>query len=97
MVQIFSTAVKQVLEYGPSPCALSAITNATLKACDQLDGGEDGVVSRVDLSVLEAKVADLVGTKYDWAASSTAPAQKGKVTKKDLRLAYLCFNPNSVL
>jgi tannase len=63
-----SAVTEQTLDYAPSPYALSAIVNATIRACNRLDGREGGVVSRVDSCVLRVKVANLVGIKYKCSA-----------------------------
>lgn len=46
----------------PSPCEVDAFTEAAVKACDRLDGVEDGIISFPDHCKIKA--ADLVGKNY---------------------------------
>ena len=49
---LYSNVVEQTLNYYPPQCELEAILNATITACDPLDGLVDGVVARTDLCKL---------------------------------------------
>ncbi len=89
---IFAPVAEQTLGHVPAPCALEAIVNGTIAACDPLDGRTDGVVSRNDLCSLHFNISSLVGTAYSCAASGNLPAQKGKVSKKDIELAETLLN-----
>lgn len=69
---VFPATVSQTLDYYPPPCELDAIVNATISACDPLDGRTDGVVSRTDLCKLHFNLTDIVGTPYYCAATSSS-------------------------
>ncbi|OJJ98571.1 hypothetical protein ASPACDRAFT_122435 [Aspergillus aculeatus ATCC 16872] len=62
--------IEQTMDYYPPPCELSKIVNATIAACDALDGRTDGVVSRSDLCMLEFDLSSIVGESYYCAAQS---------------------------
>jgi len=68
---VFSSAVEQTLDYYPKPCALDKIVNATIKACDPLDGRTDGVVSRTDLCQLNFNLSSIIGESYYCAAETS--------------------------
>lgn len=61
---VFSSAVEQTLDYYPPPCELAKIVNATIAACDPLDGRTDGVVSRTDLCELHFNLSSIIGETY---------------------------------
>ncbi|KAL2845019.1 tannase and feruloyl esterase [Aspergillus pseudoustus] len=61
---VFSSAVEQTLDYYPPPCELDKIVNATIAACDPLDGRTDGVVSRTDLCKLNFDLKTIIGEPY---------------------------------
>ncbi|KAJ5756725.1 tannase and feruloyl esterase [Penicillium manginii] len=46
----------------PAPCEISAFTEAATRACDRLDGVEDGIISSPGLC--EIKASDFVGKNY---------------------------------
>lgn len=77
---LYSNFVEQTLDYYPPSCELDKIINATIAACDPLDGKTDGVVSRSDLCKLDFNMSTLVGTSYYCAASSgvTTELRKNK-------------------
>lgn len=56
--------------YYPGTCELELILNATIAACDPLDGKTDGVVARSDLCSTQFNVSSLLGKPYSCAASS---------------------------
>ncbi|CAL5869549.1 uncharacterized protein PFLUO_LOCUS3779 [Penicillium psychrofluorescens] len=68
---VFSSAVEKTLDYYPPPCALDKIINATIAACDPLDGRTDGVISRSDLCMLHFNLSSIIGEKYHCAAVSS--------------------------
>ncbi|KAI2932536.1 hypothetical protein CBS63078_1306 [Aspergillus niger] len=94
--------VEQTMNYYPPPCELELIVNATIAACDPLDGRADGVVARSDLCKLHFNYTSLIGAPYYCAASSggsslglgfskrqsmgSTPAQNGTVTKEAVEL-----------
>ncbi|KAL2798163.1 Tannase/feruloyl esterase [Aspergillus keveii] len=61
---VFSSAVEKTLDYYPPPCELDKIVNATIEACDPLDGRTDGVVSRTDLCKLNFDLKSIIGEPY---------------------------------
>lgn len=50
--------------YIAPPCEMSKIANATIAACDSLDGRVDGVVSRTDLCRLNFNLSSIIGESY---------------------------------
>lgn len=71
VLHVFSSAVEHIQDYYPPPCALDKIVNATISACDPLDGRTDGVVSRTDLCKLHFDLSSIVGEPYYCAGSSS--------------------------
>ncbi|RAH47408.1 tannase and feruloyl esterase [Aspergillus brunneoviolaceus CBS 621.78] len=68
---LFSAVVEQTLDYFPPPCELEKIVNATISACDPLDGRTDGVISRSDLCQLEFNLTSVIGESYYCAATTS--------------------------
>ncbi|KAJ5093768.1 Tannase/feruloyl esterase [Penicillium angulare] len=62
--------VEHTQDYYPSPCALAKIVNATIAACDPLDGRTDGVIARSDLCKLNFNLSSIIGEKYYCAAET---------------------------
>ncbi|CAN8096113.1 unnamed protein product [Discula destructiva] len=81
---LYSNVVEQTLGYYPPPCELQKIMNATIAACDGLDGKIDGVVSRTDLCRENYDISSTLGLPYSCAAASgrgaSTPAQNGTVS-----------------
>ncbi|KAL4958607.1 Tannase/feruloyl esterase, partial [Aspergillus stella-maris] len=50
---------------------LAKIVNATIAACDPLDGRKDGVISRSDLCQLEFNLTSVIGESYHCAAETS--------------------------
>ncbi|KAI1389637.1 tannase and feruloyl esterase [Hypoxylon trugodes] len=71
VLHVFSSAVETILDYLPPPCELAKIVNATIAACDPLDGRTDGVVSRTDLCQLNFDLNSIVGQSYYCAAKNS--------------------------
>lgn len=69
---VFSSEVEKTLDYYPPPCELSKIVNATIAACDPLDGRTDGVISRTDLCKLNFNLTSIIGEKYYCAAETSS-------------------------
>ncbi|GLA51228.1 hypothetical protein AnigIFM63604_007580 [Aspergillus niger] len=65
---LFSSVVEQTLDYYPPTCELEKIVNATIAACDPLDGRTDGVISRTDLCQLDFNLTSIIGEPYHCAA-----------------------------
>ncbi|PSR79516.1 putative tannase [Coniella lustricola] len=97
---LYSGVVEKTLDYYPPPCELEAIMNATILACDGLDGRLDGVVARTDLCTANFNINATLGLPYSCAASSggggfggagggatTTPAQVGNVTAEAIAVA----------
>lgn len=68
---VYPATVEQVMGYFPPPCALDKIVNATITACDPLDGRTDGVISRTDLCQLNFNLSSLIGESYYCAAETS--------------------------
>ncbi|KKY25018.1 putative tannase subunit [Phaeomoniella chlamydospora] len=68
---VFSSAVEHTLDYYPPPCEMDKIVNATIAACDSLDGRTDGVVSRTDLCMLNFNLSSIIGQSYYCAAENS--------------------------
>ncbi|KAL4762225.1 Tannase/feruloyl esterase [Aspergillus foveolatus] len=61
---LFPAEVEYTLDYYPPPCELAKIVNATIEACDPLDGRTDGVISRTDLCMLNFDLSSVIGESY---------------------------------
>lgn len=66
-------AMKEIGAY-PSPCELNAIRDAAVKACDGLDGIEDGVLALPD--ACKFKAAEVVGQKATCPDNTTVTISK---------------------
>ncbi|PYH97630.1 tannase and feruloyl esterase [Aspergillus ellipticus CBS 707.79] len=80
---VFPATVEQTIDYYPPPCELSKIVNATIAACDPLDGRTDGV-SYTSLGFGFDKRAEGSSTTYQ-------PAQNGTVTAEGVALAKAIY------
>ncbi|KAH8648441.1 tannase [Xylariales sp. PMI_506] len=97
---LYSDVVEQTLGYYPPPCELAAIVNATLKACDGLDGRVDGVVSRTDLCSLHYNISSTLGLEYycapqpalQFPPTPAFPEQSGSVTAEGIKVAQQILN-----
>ncbi|KAK7413124.1 hypothetical protein QQX98_008010 [Neonectria punicea] len=72
VLHVFSSMVEDTLGYYPPPCELDKIVNATIAACDPLDGRTDGVVSRTDLCKLGFDLKSVIGEPYYCAAQTAS-------------------------
>ncbi|WVF72293.1 hypothetical protein IAT40_007106 [Kwoniella sp. CBS 6097] len=70
VLHVYPAVVETIQNYFPQPCAIAKIVNATIEACDSLDGRSDGVVSRTDLCQLNFDLSSIIGQSYHCAASS---------------------------
>lgn len=68
---VYPSAVEHTQDYYPPPCELDKIVNATIAACDPLDGRTDGVISRTDLCKLRFNLTSIIGESYHCAAESS--------------------------
>ncbi|KAG9590651.1 tannase, partial [Aureobasidium melanogenum] len=69
---VYPATVEHTMDYYPPPCALAKIVNATIAACDPLDGRTDGVISRTDLCKLHFNLSSLIGESYYCAAETSS-------------------------
>jgi tannase len=60
----------QTIGHYPPSCVFDTVINATINACDKLDGKADGVISRSDLCFERFNVSSMIGKSYSCAASS---------------------------
>ncbi|KAH8658453.1 putative tannase [Xylariales sp. PMI_506] len=90
----YSNVVEKTLEYYPSACEFNKIVNATIAACDPLDGRTDGVISRSDLCMLNFNLTSIVGESYSCAAASdgSSPAEEGSVSAEGVAVAQEIYN-----
>lgn len=72
VLHVFSSTVEVVQNYFPTNCALAKIVNATIEACDPLDGRTDGVISRTDLCKINFNLTSIIGQSYACAAETTS-------------------------
>ncbi|KAL5328841.1 hypothetical protein ACEPPN_002349 [Leptodophora sp. 'Broadleaf-Isolate-01'] len=99
---LFSNVVEQTVGYFPPPCEFEAIVNATIAACDGMDGQVDGVVARTDLCKINYNPNVTIGTPYycaavtasvggfgkrQFGAPAATPEQNGTVTTKGVEVA----------
>ncbi|KAL1306768.1 hypothetical protein AAFC00_005431 [Neodothiora populina] len=81
MGEYYPQLVMNLLGYYPSACEFSAIVNATLAACDNLDGVVDGIISRPDICTFNiSSVAGKQVTCPD-GSSTTVSSAAVKVAK----------------
>ncbi|KAJ4290577.1 hypothetical protein N0V90_010794 [Kalmusia sp. IMI 367209] len=71
VLHVYPATIEHTMDYYPEPCALKKIVNATIEACDSLDGRTDGVISRTDLCMLNFNLSSIVGESYYCAAQSS--------------------------
>ncbi|TDZ32365.1 Tannase [Colletotrichum spinosum] len=83
VLHVFSSVVEHTLGYHPPPCELAKIVNATIAACDGLNGRADGVVSRTDLCKLTFDLSSVVGEPYHCAAKNSTSLGFGFNTRRD--------------
>jgi tannase len=71
VTHVLSSMVEMTLDYYPPPCEMTKIVNATIAACDPLDGRTDGVISRTDLCTLNFNLSSIIGESYYCAAQNS--------------------------
>jgi tannase len=97
---LVQNVVEKTLGYYPPPCEFAKIVNATIDACDAMDGLTDGVVSRSDLCKLNFNINSTIGLPYYCAASAATtgfgkrqfpsaatPVQNGTVSAEGVAVA----------
>lgn len=67
-----SVVTENTIGYIAPPCEMEKIANATIEACDPLDGRTDGVVSRTDLCRLNFNLSSIIGESYYCAAETAS-------------------------
>ncbi|KAH7371532.1 Tannase/feruloyl esterase [Pyrenochaeta sp. MPI-SDFR-AT-0127] len=72
VLHVYPATIEANMGYFPPPCALDKIVNATIAACDPLDGRTDGVISRTDLCMLSFNLSSLIGESYYCAAQTSS-------------------------
>ncbi|KAF2853397.1 tannase and feruloyl esterase [Plenodomus tracheiphilus IPT5] len=72
VLHVYPATIEHTMDYYPEPCALQKIVNATIAACDPLDGRTDGVISRTDLCKLNFNLSSLIGKSYYCAATTSS-------------------------
>ncbi|PSN75095.1 tannase and feruloyl esterase [Corynespora cassiicola Philippines] len=72
VLHVYPATIEKVNGYFPPPCALDKIVNATIAACDPLDGRTDGVISRTDLCKLNFNLSSIIGESYYCAAQTSS-------------------------
>ncbi|KAJ5913924.1 tannase and feruloyl esterase [Penicillium tannophilum] len=72
----------QTIGHYPPSCVFDTVINATINACDKLDGKVDGVISRSDLCLLRFNVSSMIGESYSCAASSESSLGLGYGKRK---------------
>jgi tannase len=71
VLHVFPATIEHTMDYYPPPCELDKIVNATIAACDPLDGRTDGVISRTDLCKLNFNLSSIIGESYYCAATTS--------------------------
>ncbi|KAH6660999.1 Tannase/feruloyl esterase [Truncatella angustata] len=91
---LYSNVVEQTLGYYPSTCEFDKIVNATIAACDPLDGRTDGVISRSDLCMLGFNLTSVIGETYSCAAAAdgSSPAEDGSVSAEGVAVAQAIYD-----
>ncbi|KAI0967012.1 Tannase/feruloyl esterase [Xylaria arbuscula] len=72
VLHVYPATIEHTLDYYPPTCALDKIVNATIAACDPLDGRTDGVISRTDLCKLNFNLTSIIGESYYCAAQDSS-------------------------
>ncbi|QSZ32378.1 hypothetical protein DSL72_001952 [Monilinia vaccinii-corymbosi] len=105
MAQYWPQFVMNVLGIYPSACELDGITAAAIKACDAIDGVEDGIVSAPDLCTFKAN--ETTGEEVTCPDGSIATISAGAAqvaqaswdgpTSDDGEFLWYGLNPSSPL
>ncbi|KAK4633714.1 Tannase [Fulvia fulva] len=69
---VYPATIEHAMDYYTPTCASDKIVNATIAACDPLDGRTNGVISRTDLCKLNFDLSSLVGGSYYCAATTSS-------------------------
>ena len=72
----------QTIGHYPPSCVFDTVINATINACDKLDGKVDGVISRSDLCIQKFNVSSMIGETYSCAESTSSSLGLGYGRRK---------------
>ncbi|KAJ5631117.1 uncharacterized protein N7484_011217 [Penicillium longicatenatum] len=103
---LFSAVVEQTKGYYPPPCEMEKIVNATIKACDPLDGRTDGLNFNLTSIIGEkyycaAETSTSLGFNFgkrsivkrsDGTSTSYQPAQSGSVSAEGVAVAQAIYD-----
>lgn len=78
--------------YIAPPCEMQKIANATIAACDSLDGRTDGVVARTDLCRLNFNLSSIIGESY-YCAEETASTLGFGFSKRQAGASTSSYQP----
>lgn len=92
VLHVYPATIEAIMDYYPEPCALEKIVNATIAACDPLDGRTDGVISRTDLCMLNFNLSSIIGESYYCAAQTSTSLGFG-FSKRQLGGRQTSFQP----
>ncbi|KAI5363185.1 putative tannase/feruloyl esterase, alpha/Beta hydrolase [Septoria linicola] len=92
---VYPATIEHTMGYYPPPCALAKIVNATIAACDPLDGRTDGVISRTDLCKLNFNLSSIIGESYYCAAETSSSLGFGfsRMAKRQAQGSQSSNNP----
>ncbi|RAH40609.1 tannase and feruloyl esterase [Aspergillus brunneoviolaceus CBS 621.78] len=72
----------QTMGHYPPSCVFETVINATINACDGMDGKVDGVVARSDLCFQNFDISTMLGKSYSCAEGSTTSLGLGYGKKR---------------
>ncbi|PQE20328.1 tannase protein [Rutstroemia sp. NJR-2017a BBW] len=75
---LVSNVIEKTVGYYPPICEMTKIMNATIEACDPMDGKTDGVVARSDLCKLNFNLNSTIGLPYYCPAEAAVAGYKNK-------------------
>jgi tannase len=75
---LVSNVIEKTVGYYPPICEMTKIMNATIEACDPMDGKTDGVVARSDLCKLNFNLNSTIGLPYNCPAEAAVAGFKNK-------------------
>ncbi|USW57245.1 Putative tannase/feruloyl esterase, alpha/Beta hydrolase [Septoria linicola] len=92
---VYPATIEHTMGHYPPPCALAKIVNATIAACDPLDGRTDGVISRTDLCKLNFNLSSIIGESYYCAAETSSSLGFGfsRMAKRQAQGSQSSNNP----
>ena len=84
VTEMWGHIIMNKLNYYPPACELNAITQAAIKACDELDGVKDGLITAPGLCKFEAQT--VVDQKFD------CEGDQRKITKEAAQIAQAMWD-----